>query len=65
MVLWLYRDMDKYELPRAVAGSCQELARLCKVKPQTISQAIAHYRQNGWKCPYMKIEIEEDDYESN
>lgn len=56
MTLWLQVTTDQYELPLVVADSRQELARLCGVKPKTISEKISRRKE---KCSYVKVEIEE------
>lgn len=57
--LWLLVTSDEYELPLAVADSAVRLARLLKVKPQTIRNQVCNARRRGINSHYKVIEIEE------
>lgn len=57
--LWLLVTSDEYELPLAVADSAGQLARLLKVKPQTIRKQVCNARRRGINSHYKVIEIEE------
>lgn len=52
---------DRLELPLVVAGSCEELARLCGVSSNNIASAISHAKKRGHKSQYVKVEEIEDD----
>lgn len=49
---------DKYELPLAVADSIVELAELIGIKADNIYSTISHARKKGYKCCYVKVEID-------
>ena len=63
--IWLKVSRDKYELPEVVAGSIQELAWRCGVKTTSIYSSISHYKKEGWRPKYVKVDVEEDDNELN
>ena len=60
MTVYMEVTKDKYELPVAIADSCNELARIRNVNPNTISSMIYHCREKGHRCRYVKVKIEED-----
>ena len=62
--LWLRVSQDKYELPEAVADNPAELARICGTTANSIMSMISHYKAWGYKCKYIKVEVE-DDYETD
>ena len=49
---------DRYELPVAVADTFAELAKILGMKPEAIYSNISHCRKNGWKCSYIKVEVD-------
>ena len=63
MTIWLKVSSDRLELPIAVAESKQELARICGVKVNNIDSAMCHARARGYRCAYIKVEVEDDDEE--
>lgn len=62
MEVWVAVSHDKYELPIAVADTRQELAKICGVKPQTISSSASKFiRRPGERwCQYRKIIVDDD-----
>lgn len=64
MVLWLKVTQDKYELPMVVADSPKELARIVGTTAHNIHSTITHHKRamdHRVVCPYVRVEIEEDD----
>lgn len=49
---------DKYELPLAVADNFRELAKILGMKPENISSMRSRCKKNGWKCAYIKVEVD-------
>lgn len=49
---------DKYELPLAVADTCNELAIMCNVSKFTIYACISRAKNKGYKSKYIKVEVE-------
>ena len=64
MKLYLKVSKDKYELPQAVAGSLQELARMCGMNPKSVSNQYYNGRCGRLKQPRF-ISVEVDDESSN
>lgn len=60
MNLWLQVTSDKYELPLAVADSAEQLASLIGVKTNNIFSAISNAKRGGYRCQYVKVELEEE-----
>lgn len=54
---------DKFELPVAVAETEKELAIICGVRTGTIKRIIHKSKMRGHKCSYIKVIVEEDDYD--
>lgn len=66
MTIWMKVTKDEFELPIVVADTAGELAEKCGVKRKTILSWISHYRgkKGEWKwCPYIRIDVEDDDEE--
>ena len=63
MHLWMKVTADEYELPEAVAESASELGRMCGVSASTIMSASFKARMRGKKSVYVKVEIEDDEYD--
>ena len=63
--LWMKVDLDNNEEPLAVADTTRELAKMCGVKRESIMQMVSRARRKGWKCSYIKIEDDEDDYQTD
>ena len=61
ITLWMKVTLDKYELPVAVADTSGQLAQMIGVTPNNIHSAISNARKDGYRCQYVKVEIEEDD----
>lgn len=67
-VLYMKVTNDIYELPLAVAGNVQELARMVGVKPATISTVISRAKAEGKTVQYRRVVIEDEQcsvYEGN
>ena len=60
-VLYMQVTMDEYELPLAVADNATELARMLKLKPDSVRSMMHHCKKNGWKCCYVKVEVDDDE----
>ena len=58
-VLYMEITNDKYELPLAVADSAEELARMRKVKPNSIYNLIWSAAKRKGKSRYIKVVIED------
>ena len=59
-VLYMKVTKDEYELPMAVADSVPELAEMVGVKTSTIFGFMWYCKKSGKKCPYIKVEVEDD-----
>lgn len=55
--IWMKITTDEYELPMAVAGTCEELAELLGITKNTIQSMRSHYKRDGRKCPYILVKI--------
>lgn len=62
-VLWLKVSNDEYELPEAVAGSANELARVLGITENAIYSSMSQSKKYGYKQRFIRVVIEEDDYE--
>ena len=60
-VLYMKVTSDEYELPLAVADSVAELAAMVGVEASTVFGFMWYCKKNGKKCPYIKVEVEDDD----
>lgn len=58
--LWMMVDLNDNELPLAVADSAAELARLAGAREATIRANISNSRRLGYRCRYVKVEVEDD-----
>lgn len=56
--IWLEVTQDKYELPLAVADTCNELAIMCNVSRFTIYACVSRAKNKGYKSKYIKVEVE-------
>jgi hypothetical protein len=56
MKLYIKTTMDDLELPVAVAGSAQELARMTGTTAASIYSSISH-KHKGW----ARVEVEDED----
>lgn len=65
MTLWMEVTMDEYELPVAVAGSAEELARKNGKTRHNIYSAISHARARGYRSRYVKVEVEDGEDTNN
>jgi hypothetical protein len=62
MKVYMKITKDELGLPVAVANNVPELARLCKVHPDTIHSLLYKYRTRQPKMPtYIEVDIGEDD----
>lgn len=61
MVLYMQVTLDEYELPLAVADSSTELARMLGLRRDSVRSSMCHCKKKGWKCSYVKVEVEDDD----
>lgn len=61
ITVWMKVTLDEYELPVAIADTAGQLADLIGVRTNNIYSAISNARQGGYRCSYVKVEIEEDD----
>lgn len=62
-VVYMKVTKDEYELPMAVADSVSLLARKLGISKSTIESTMSNARKYGYKCPYVKVELEEEDDE--
>ena len=58
-VLYMEITNDKYELPLAVADTAEELARMRKVKPNSIHNLIWNAAKRKGRSRYIKVVIED------
>lgn len=58
-VLYMEITNDKYELPLAVADTVNELARMRKVKPNSIHNLIWSAAKRKGRSRYIKVVIED------
>ena len=61
MNIWLLVTADELELPVAVADTAGQLADMIGVRVNNIYSAISNAARFGYRCQYVKVEIEEDD----
>ena len=61
MTLFIAVTSDEYELPIAVAGSAEELGRMCGVKANTIYHMITREQRGEHKSRYKRIEVSDDE----
>lgn len=54
-------DLDNEELPLTVCDSSEELAKKIGVSSGTIRRAIQRAHLNGYKCRYVKVEVNDDE----
>ena len=58
--IWMKLSRDKYEFPEVITDSIEELAVECGVKVNSIRQAICHYKTEGRRPRYMRVEVDDD-----
>lgn len=58
--LWMAIDLNDNELPLAVADTAKKLAEMCGVTENAIHCAISNAKKGGWRCRYVKVEIDDD-----
>lgn len=63
-MVWLKVTTDDLELPVAVADSASELAEICGTTRNAIMSTICHARRYGYRSRYVRVYIEEDEYDS-
>lgn len=62
MRLWMKVSLDGLELPMAVAGSANELARMCGTSERAIRISLRRFKHGETKsCPYRDVFVEEGD----
>lgn len=61
MTVYMEVTRDKYELPIAVANTVYELANMTNTSVNAIRSNICHAKKKGYKCKYVKVEVEECD----
>lgn len=61
--IWMEVDLKNKELPTGrMATKARELSRLCGLKdPKAVSNIVSRAKRKGYRCKYVKVEIEEDD----
>lgn len=55
--LWMRVSPDKYEIPEVIADSIEELADKCGVKVRSIRSTICHYKTEGRRQIYVRVEV--------
>ena len=60
MTLWMKVSDDEYELPLIVTTSAMMLAEKLGGKESTIKSAVSKCKKNGWRCSYVRVEVEDD-----
>lgn len=55
--LWMRVSPDKYEIPEVIADSIEELADKCGVKVRSIRSTIYHYKTEGRRQIYVRVEV--------
>ena len=58
--LYMKITTDRYELPLAVADTGEELAKICGVSINNVYNTIRAARIKGYRCQYVRVELEED-----
>ena len=61
MTVYMEVTRDEFELPVAVADSWEELAVMRKISISSIYSIMSHCKMHGWKCRYIKVEIEDNE----
>ena len=62
MTLWMEVTMDELELPVVIAGSADELARICHTNTNNIYSATSKMRrQKRKRSRFVKVEIDEEE----
>ncbi len=57
--IWMEVDLKNNEEPIHIANTAGQLAIKCKVKSETIYQAISRAKNKGWRCKYVRVEDDE------
>ena len=60
MYVYMKITTDRYELPVAVADTGEELAEICGVSRNNVYNTIRKARINGYRCQYVRVEVEDD-----
>lgn len=60
MYVYMKVTPDRYELPVAVADSGYELAKICGVSTNNVYNAMRKARLNGYRCQYVRVEVEDE-----
>ena len=61
MTLYMKVSRDKYELPEAVAGTREELAKLLGIKTNTVDHYFYLQKKYGMNCGYVKVVIDDEE----
>lgn len=59
--IWMLVTTDEFELPLVVADSAGELARILGTVPDSIYSNVHHCRAAGYRCKYVKVEVEDEE----
>ena len=59
--IWMLVTSDEYELPLIVEDTVSKLAGKLGKKSSDICSAINKARKRGYKCKYVKVEINEEE----
>ena len=59
--IWMMVTLDEYELPLVVADSAGDLARILGTVPDNIYSNIHHCRAAGYRCKYVKVEVDDEE----
>ena len=62
MTIWMEVDLNNKELPTGVmADSPTKLAKMLGLHRGTVCSAINGCRKHGYRCRYVKVEIDDED----
>ena len=65
MHVYMMVTKDEYELPVAIADTAPELARMVGTTENSIRSWISHSKNGGYRSPYCKVEIDEENEDEN
>lgn len=60
MTVYMLISLDRYELPLMVCDTAIEMARRCGTSRDAVYSAIRKAQLRGYRCKYVKVNIEED-----
>ena len=61
MIVYMAVEMDKYELPYAVADSAEELAAMIGTARSAIYVGLSQEKSGRQRSRYKKVEIEDEE----